>query len=136
AKEQQEQKEAQARKLKEDQELAAKMKAKQEKSAQRRVWLDAEYTKVVAQIQTSVIEKRNLISAFSDELICEVQFRLLTDGNVASVKIVKSSGNDAYDESAKIAVYKAAPFDIPKDQELLSRLKDIILVFTKDTLNV
>ena len=67
--------------------------------------------------------------------MCEVQFRLLVDGNVASVKVIKSSGNAAYDESAKMAVYKAAPFDIPNDKDLLSRLRDIVLVFTKDSNN-
>lgn len=130
--------ELQAKKEKELQEKQAKERALElaKKNKARQDWLHTEYSRVVSEIQTSVIEKRNLISAFSDDLVCEVQFRLLSDGNVTGVQIIKSSGNQAYDDSAKMAVYKAAPFDIPNDQELLSKLRDIILVFTKDIDNV
>jgi colicin import membrane protein len=45
------------------------------------------------------------------------------------VKIVKSSGNAAFDRQAELAVQKASPLSVPEDPRLFRRLAQIIFEF-------
>jgi len=99
--------------------------------AARNSWLDSEYTRYVIEIQQRINNQRNL-SAFSAELVCLIQIKLLPDGSVYDVKITQSSGNAAYDSMSEAAIRKAAPFDMPEDLELAAKFRDIILEFKRD----
>jgi colicin import membrane protein len=48
-------------------------------------------------------------------LSCVVQICLTSVGTVGEAKIVKSSNNQTFDNSALAAVYKASPLPVPQD---------------------
>ena len=50
----------------------------------------------------------------SDGLSCILRVRLIPNGGVVSVSIVRSSGSGAFDRSVETAVYKADPLPVPK----------------------
>ncbi|KFI24006.1 cell envelope integrity protein TolA [Nitrosococcus oceani] len=50
-----------------------------------------------------------------DNLEVLLQVEMLPSGEVRNVKIFKSSGDEAFDRSAKAAVYKAAPLPVPSE---------------------
>ena len=102
------------------------------RQAERMSWLDSEFTRFVGDLQQRVYNHRTLSSAFGKDLVCKIQIKLLPEGSVHDVKIIQSSGNAAYDSMAEAAVYKASPFDMPTDKELVAKLRDIILEFTND----
>jgi colicin import membrane protein len=107
------------------QELALQQQA----DAERNNWLDSEFIRYVGEIKHRIIENRTISAAFPPDLICEIQIKLLPDGSVYDVRIIKSSGNVAYDSISEAAVYKAAPFNMPEDKELVSRLRDSNIVW-------
>ena len=83
-------------------------------------------------IHQQIEANRTLSSAFGVNLFCQIGIKLLPDGTVHSVRVLKSSGNPAYDENSEIAVHKAAPFNMPKDPELIGQLRDITIGFRND----
>lgn len=48
-------------------------------------------------------------------MVCELSIQLIPTGEVINVSVVKSSGNDAFDRSAKQAVTKTGRFDVLRD---------------------
>lgn len=67
-------------------------------------------------------------SAVSGKLVTELRITLLPGGEVASVVVVKSSGNDAFDESAKDAVSRANPLPVPADPALFREQFKVLLL--------
>lgn len=57
--------------------------------------------------------------------VYEVQ--LAPGGVVISVKLIKSSGNQALDQSAQTAIYKASPLPVPKDPAAFDNFRDLRL---------
>ena len=98
----------------------------QQKAAQRQAWVNDEVENFIANIKQSIEDNRIKSSAFPPGLSCGIKIRLLADGSVSNVSVVQSSGNTAYDAMSEAAVYKAAPFNMPEDQELLSKLINTI----------
>lgn len=66
--------------------------------------------------------------AVSGKLMTELRITLLPGGEVASVVVVKSSGNDAFDESAKDAVNRANPLPVPSDAVLFREQFKVLLL--------
>jgi TonB family protein len=62
------------------------------------------------------------------KLITELRITLLPGGEVASVVVVKSSGSDAFDESAKDAVNRANPLPVPSDAVLFREQFKVLLL--------
>lgn len=60
-------------------------------------------------------------------LLCQLSVRIAPGGVVLSVDIVKSSGNDLLDRSAKAAVLKASPLPVPDDPKLFNEFRTIKL---------
>jgi colicin import membrane protein len=56
-------------------------------------------------------------------LSCLVQVQLMPGGDVASVQIVQSSGDAAFDRSVEAAVYRAAPLPLPPDAGLFDSFR-------------
>lgn len=50
-----------------------------------------------------------------------LQINLLPGGDVDSVKVIKSSGDEAFDSSATQAVWKASPLPVPSDAGVFTR---------------
>ncbi len=55
---------------------------------------------------------------------------LLPTGDVLTVKLVRSSGQPAYDEAAQRAIYKASPLPMPPDAGLAQQFRELDLPFT------
>ena len=92
----------------------------------------SELEQYISMIHQQIEANRTLSSAFGVNLFCQIGIKLLPDGTVHSVRVLKSSGNPAYDENSEIAVHKAAPFNMPKDPELIGQLRDITIGFRND----
>ncbi len=123
----------------------SRIKAEQEKQAQaaqaqqqamaaqaaaaRNRWIDSEFSRYVGEIGQRIKQYRTISAAFPAELRCGIQLKFLPDGSVHDVRIATSSGNAAYDAMSEAAVYKAAPFEIPEDLELRSKLQNIEWTF-------
>lgn len=60
---------------------------------------------------------------------CTVQVQLIPGGDVASVQIVQSSGDPAFDRSVEDAVYRAAPLPLPPDPALFESFRTLRFVF-------
>lgn len=120
---------AKARQLAEQARYAKELALQQSAAAERGRWLDNEFTHYVGEIERKIEENRTISTAFTADLSCDIQIKLLPDGSVHNVKLIRSSGNVAYDSMSEAAVYKAAPFAMPEDTELIAKLRDIVLVF-------
>jgi len=62
-------------------------------------------------------------------LSCVVQVSLIPGGEVASVHIVRSSGDPVFDRSVESAVYKASPLPLPPDAALFKHFRELRLIF-------
>jgi len=69
-------------------------------------------------IDAKVTQSWNRPNNISSDLRCSLQVNLIPTGDVMLVKVVKSSGNKAFDASAERAVYKASPLPVPQDNRL------------------
>ncbi len=67
-------------------------------------------------------------AAVSGKLVTELRITLLPGGEIASVVVVKSSGSDAFDESAKDAVSRANPLPVPSDPALFREQFKVLLL--------
>jgi colicin import membrane protein len=52
-----------------------------------------------------------------------VEVRLIPSGDVVEAKIVRSSGNPAFDRSVEAAVFKASPLPVPPDREVVEKFR-------------
>jgi TonB family protein len=64
----------------------------------------------------------------SNDLSADVEFSIGVDGTLGGVKIAKSSGDSAFDESVLRALRRAAPFPAPPDR-YRSQFSDVISTF-------
>lgn len=101
-------------------------------------FLASELDKYRSTFQALVEDNRILSGVFPGKMSCKIRIKLLPDGSIANIAVIESSGNQAYDDMSKTAIYKSAPFPMPEDQELYGQLRDIILSFKneEDTLDV
>ncbi|WP_297528032.1 cell envelope integrity protein TolA [Thiohalobacter sp.] len=78
--------------------------------------------------------ERNWIQPASSRpgLACEVQVRLIPGGEVLDVRIVRSSGDLAFDRSVEAAVYQAAPLPLPEDARLFERFRNLKFRFAPE----
>lgn len=64
----------------------------------------------------------------SNDLTADVEFSISADGALNSVKIAKSSGDSAFDESVLRALKRAAPFPSPPDR-YRAQFSDVVATF-------
>ncbi len=63
-------------------------------------------------------------------LSCEVKVRIIPNGEVIDVQIIKSSGNLVFDHSVEKAVYRAAPLPVPSiESGLFDKFREVNFVF-------
>ncbi len=58
-------------------------------------------------------------------LACLVKVRLIPGGEVASVNVIRSSGDPVFDRSVESAVLKASPLPLPGDAALFTHFREI-----------
>ncbi|HUL14236.1 MAG TPA: cell envelope integrity protein TolA, partial [Methylococcaceae bacterium] len=59
----------------------------------------------------------------SGGMSCKIQVRTLPGGEVVDVRIIVSSGDAAFDNSADLAVRKASPLPLPSDARLAGKFR-------------
>lgn len=65
----------------------------------------------------------------------ELMMNLVPTGEVVDTRVLRSSGNAAFDRSAELAVSRAAPFEVPDDPALFEqRFRQLRLLFTPEDL--
>ena len=67
------------------------------------------------------------------KLQCKIEIVLRASGNVLSVKIVESSGNQSFDRSVETAVRKASPLPVPADSAIFKEFEVMRLRFEPGT---
>lgn len=60
---------------------------------------------------------------------CIVLVQVIPSGDVAGVRIVRSSGDPAFDRSVEAAVYRAVPLPLPSDPGLRQQFRELELAF-------
>ena len=69
-------------------------------------------------------------------LSCQFLIQLAPGGVVLDVKLLKSSGNAAFDRSAEVAVYKASPLPVPKDAAQFGPFRQFSLIVSPKTVMI
>ena len=80
----------------------------------------SEQERYMARIKTQ-IEGLWRIPPKSERLRISLSIRLLPNGELSSVNIINSSGNDAFDRSAVLAVKSVRRFLVPEDNKIFER---------------
>jgi len=65
-------------------------------------------------------------------LSCVIQVKLIPGGEVVGTRVVRSSGNQLFDESVERAVQKASPLPLPDDPALFKYFREINFNFVPD----
>jgi len=124
--------EKEERKKKEKAALANKQKLEEEKkqaalqaqedarlaqeNAQRNQWVQGEFNKYESMVKDKVKGCWLRPMGLPSGLKCKLEINAMPDGDVVNVKVIQSSGNEAFDQSAIAAVRKAVPLPFPKGE--------------------
>ena len=123
---------ARAKQEKERRELEAySERRRQEVQARARAENDAATATQVGRYQDLIRNKirRNIVMPpdVPDTAKAEFKVTLLPGGDVMEVRLLKSSGNAAYDNAAERAIYKAQPLPMPADEGLQKTFRELRL---------
>jgi len=90
----------------------------------------SEIAKYKSLIQEEITRHWNIPATAARDLICEVKVRLIPNGDVVDVQIIKSSGDTAFDNSVEKAVYRAAPLSVPPvESGLFEEFREVVFQF-------
>lgn len=118
------------RKAEEEKQRQAELKRQQERErAERERLSKGIINRHVALISQKIERSWRQPPGSPDNLECKVEIKLLSSGNVVSVKNVGSSGDLSFDRSCETAVRKAAPLPVPKDNVIFKEFEVMILRF-------
>jgi colicin import membrane protein len=109
--------------IEQQQAQAKALEIENERKRQEQQFLDYELTekeRYMARIKTQ-IEGLWRIPPKSERLRITLGIRLLPNGELSSVNIINSSGNDAFDRSAILAVKSVRRFLVPDDNKVFER---------------
>ena len=127
-----------AKKEKAKKEKAKKEKAEREKQRQlqeEREVQEAAYSAIgalVGRIGAKVRQNWNKPPGSMAGLETVISVKVQRTGEVVSVKVVKSSGNVYFDQSAENAVYKASPLPFPDEPRYYEFIKEFNFKFVPD----
>jgi colicin import membrane protein len=105
-------------------EQAARARQAELAAAQGKV-VDEYQAKIRAKIRKNIVEPPNV----SPDARAEFSVTLLPGGAVLPPRLVKSSGNEAYDNAVERAILKSDPLPLPPDVQLFNRFRELDLVF-------
>ena len=126
--------EAEKQRKAEQQRKAEAARRQQEREAALQAQMAAEQNqtliaKYIAIIQQNVQRRWLRPPGSAKGLTCDVEVRLAPGGDVMAVRVVKSSGNAAFDRSVEAAVRKASPLDVPSEPALFDQFRQITFEF-------
>lgn len=84
---------------------------------------------IIAKIRRNIVMPPDV----PDSAQAEFDVVLLPGGSVLNAKLVKSSGNAAYDDAVERAITKAQPLPLPPNMALFNRFRELHLIFTPRT---
>jgi colicin import membrane protein len=82
--------------------------------------------KIVAKVRRNIVQPPDV----PDKAKAEFEVTLLPGGSLLRVKLVKSSGNAAYDSAVERAIYKSEPLPLPPDVALFNKFRELHLIFS------
>lgn len=92
-----------------------------EQEYRRAVTDDEKAMAYVAQIQREIVQNWSRPPSARNGMEALLKVRLVPTGEVVDVSVIESSGNDAFDRSAMLAVQKAERFVVPEDSRQFER---------------
>lgn len=78
----------------------------------------------------AAIQSNWRIDKVDDKLKCVYSVSIAPDGTVLSEKLIKSSGSDNLDESAKQAIIASSPLPVPTNPTLFNHFRQLILTLS------
>ena len=128
---QEEERVRQEEQVKQEAEMKRKLEAeRQKREAASRQVNQSEINKFQVLIKREVTRRWIVPNLNVKNLSCDVKVRIIPSGDVIDVKIIKSSGNQAFDRSVEAAVYKAAPLPVPSvESGLFDEFREVIFSF-------
>jgi colicin import membrane protein len=109
----------------------------QEQNARKAVTDDEKAMAYVAQIQSDIIRNWSRPPSARNGMEALLRVFLVPTGEVVDVKVIDSSGNDAFDRSALLAVRKAGRFEVPVDSRRFERdFREFTVIFKPEDLRL
>lgn len=125
-------KEEEQKRKADEQALKKQMEDEQhEQDAERLRQEQGELDQYAARIQDAIRREFNT-TGLPPGLSCVLEIRMIPGGEVVSVRISKSSGNEVFDQRAEVAVSKAAPLPVPDDAQLFEKMRELHLTFAPE----
>jgi len=108
-----------------------------EANARKAVTDDEKAMAYVAQIQREIVQNWSRPPSARNGMEALLRVLLIPTGEVIDVKVEDSSGNDAFDRSAVLAVTKARRFVVPTDSQRFERdFREFTVLFRPDDLRL
>ena len=112
----------------EEQERSIEKALADEQQVQKNEAIKADYS---AKIKAKIEEAWRFPPSARPDMRVEVRFQMVPTGEVVSVTIIKSSGNEAVDRSVIAAVMRAQPLPVTKDARLFEQeFRNVIMGFS------
>jgi len=123
----------QAEQLKIEEQAARERSAREQAARQKQEELAASQGKIVDEYQAKIRAKirKNIVEPpdVSPDARAEFSVTLLPGGSVLPPRLIKSSGNEAYDNAVERAILKSDPLPLPPDVQLFNRFRELNLSF-------
>ena len=107
--------------------------AKREAEKARAAQLEArqkEFNEYVSRIRAKIKSRANVPDSVTGKPTVQVQIRILPGGEVLDIRVIKPSGNRAYDSAIERAIRSASPLPVPDvNSELFPQFREPILNF-------
>ncbi len=108
--------------------IAQKKRAAEQKK--RAIYEQSEVARYKGLIRSQITRNWMFPASYQKGMKCKILVRLIPSGDVASVRIIQSSGNSAFDRSVEMAVNKASPLPVPKSSSgLFDHFREVEFVF-------
>jgi len=125
-----EQKARQADIARQEAELKAQQAEAERQALARQQAMQSEIKKHEALIKQHITRYWQIPPGTPDNRVCEVKVTLIPGGDVVDVKVIRSSGDAAFDRSVESAVYRAAPLPVPSvESGLFDKFREVIFQF-------
>jgi colicin import membrane protein len=108
---------------------AKEAKERQALLAAKKSFIESKRSKYISLIQEKMKQAWILPGDDVHGLVCEIEIQMLPDGSVVNSKVVRSSGNFAFDRATEAAVSRASPLPIPDDKDLISEFRHFKFTF-------
>ena len=126
--EEQRKKEDDAKKVEQQKAEAARIAAEQKAREQLVTAQQKLINGYIDRIKAKIRGKANVPDSVTGRPRVEIRLNLLIGGEVLDAKVIKSSGNRAYDEAIERAIQSASPLPFPTEPELFTQFRDLRLI--------